>query len=76
MLNKSATDTLQTSPKRVIQEADQATGDLIGNKITGVSNNSQQNNSVIVTNGHDKKNNYINIYISKRKTKNYRHSDI
>ena len=42
MLNKSATDTLQTSPKRVIQEADQATGDLIGNKITGVSNNSQQ----------------------------------
>ena len=55
---KSATDTLKTSSKRVIQKAAEAAGGLIGNKtsntITKVSKNSQQNNSETVTNEHDK----------------------
>ena len=50
-------DALKTS-KRVSQKTIEATGDLIGNKIadriTEVSNNSQQNNSETVTNEHDK----------------------
>ena len=63
---KSATDTLKTTSKIVIQKTAEATGDLIGNKIddavakshdgtiTKVSKNSQQNNSETVTNEHDK----------------------
>ena len=47
---KSATYTFKTSPKRVIQKTAEATGDLIGNKITDkitkVLKSSQQNNSV------------------------------
>ena len=53
-----ATESLKTTPKRVIQKLAEATGDLIGNKvadrITKVSKNSQQNNSEIVTNENDK----------------------
>ena len=52
---KSATDALTTSSKRVIQKTAEATGDLISNKtankITKLSKNSQQNNSETVTNG-------------------------
>ena len=33
----------------------ETTGNLIGNKITGFSKNSQQNNSETVTNVHNKK---------------------
>ena len=44
--------------KRVIQKTAEATSDLIGNKtanrITNVPKNSQQNNSEVVTNKHDK----------------------
>ena len=58
ILKKSATDTLKTSSKRIIQRTAEATGDLIGNKIanriTKVSKKSQQNNSETVTNEHDK----------------------
>ena len=39
MLKKPATDALKTSSKRVIQKIAETTGDLIGNKITGVSKN-------------------------------------
>ena len=39
ILKKPATDALKTSSKRVIQKIAQTTGDLIGNKITGVSKN-------------------------------------
>ena len=57
---QSATDALKTSSKRVIQNTAEANGDLIGNKIvnkiTGVSKNSQQNNSETVKNENDKKN--------------------
>ena len=52
---KSATE---TSSKRVIQKAAEATGDLngkkIANKITRVSKNLQQTNSETVTNENDK----------------------
>ena len=55
---RSATESLKTTSKRVIQKLAEATGDLIGNKvadrITKVSKNSQQNNSEIVTNENDK----------------------
>ena len=55
---QSATDALRTTSKRLIQQTAAATGDLIGNeisnKITGVSKNSQQNNSETVTNQHNK----------------------
>ena len=53
-----ATDALKTSSKRVVQKTVEATGDLIGNtivnRITKVSENSQQNNSETGTNEHDK----------------------
>ena len=57
---QSATDALKTASKRVIQEIAEATGDLIGTKI------SQQINSETVTNERDKeipekKNIYIYI---------------
>ena len=55
---KSATDSLKTSSKRVIQKTAEATGDLIGNKnanrIIKASKSSQQNNSETITNEHDK----------------------
>ena len=55
---KSATDTLKTSSKRFIQKTAEATGDLIGNKITirisKVSKNLQQNSSETVTYELDK----------------------
>ena len=52
---KSETDVLVTSSKRVIQKTDQATGDLIGNKIANtITKSSQDNNSETVTNEHDK----------------------
>ena len=55
---KSATDTLKTSSKRFIQKTAEATGDLIGNKITirisKVSKNLQQNSSETVTYKLDK----------------------
>ena len=48
----------KTSSKRVIQNTAEATGDLIGNKIsnqiTKTSRNLQQNNSEIVRYEHDK----------------------
>ena len=55
-----ATDALETASKIAVQKIAEASGDLIGNnianRITKVSKNSQQNNSKIVTNEHDKKN--------------------
>ena len=70
---QSATDPLKTSLKRVIQETVEATGDLIGNKITnkimGVSKSSQQNNSEIVTNEHNKKYLRKDIYLQKKDKK-------
>ena len=63
---KNATNAFKTASKRAIQKTEEATGDLIGNKIadvvaksydgkiTKVSKNSQQNNSETVTNDHDK----------------------
>ena len=46
---QSATDALKTTSQRVIQKTVEATGDLIGNKIsdkvTRVSKSSQKNNS-------------------------------
>ena len=55
---KSATDTLKISSKRFIQKIAEATGDLIGNKITirisKVSKNLQQNSSETVTYELDK----------------------
>ena len=57
-VKQSATDALKTSSKRVIQKIAEATGDLIGNKfankITKISNNSQQNNTETFTNKHNK----------------------
>ena len=57
MLKKSATDE-KTDSKWAIQKATEATGDLIGkkvaNRITKVSNNSQQNNPETITNENDK----------------------
>ena len=48
---RSATDAVKTASKRVIQKTAEATGDLIGNKITDettrVSKTSPQNNSEI-----------------------------
>ena len=56
----SATDALETASKIAVQKTAEASRDLIGNnianRITKVSKNSQQNNSKIVTNEHDKKN--------------------
>ena len=66
MLQKSKTDALKTSSKRVVQETVEPTDDLTGNKIakaidelydskiTKVLKYSQQNNSETVTNEHDK----------------------
>ena len=55
---QSATDALKTSSKWVIQKTEEATGDLIDNKIaieiTRVSKNLQENNSEAVTNENDK----------------------
>ena len=52
---KSETDVLVTSSKWVIQKTDEATGDLIGNKIANtITKSSQDNNSETVTNEHDK----------------------
>ena len=55
---KSAANVLKTTSKRVIQKTAEATGDLIGNKITDritkVSKNLEQNNSETVTDEHDK----------------------
>ena len=54
---RSATDAVKTS-KWVIQVTAGATGNLIGNKIANKiakrPKNSQQNNSEVVTNEHDK----------------------
>ena len=55
---QSVTDALKTTSKRVIQKTAKATGDFVGNeianRITKVSQNSQQNNSETVTNDNDK----------------------
>ena len=68
MLEKSATDALKSSSRRVISKISEATGNLIGNKmayrITKISKNSQQNNSKLVINEHDKR----KIYIARKKT--------
>ena len=70
---QSATDTLKTSSKRVIQKAEEATGDLIGNKIankiTKASRSSLQNNSETITNEHDKKYLKKDIYLQKKDRK-------
>ena len=54
---KSTTDALRTSSKRVIQKTAEATGALMGNKITDritkVSKTVPQNNSKRITNEHD-----------------------
>ena len=49
-----ATDAFKTASKRAIQKTAEATGNLIGSKITKVSKNLQQNNQETVTNEHDK----------------------
>ena len=51
---KSAKDALKTSLKRIIQKAEEATVDLIDDRITKVPKKFQQNNSETVTNEHDK----------------------
>ena len=51
---QSETDVLKNASKRAIQKTADATGELIGNTVTKVSKNLQQNNSEIVTNEHDK----------------------
>ena len=55
---KSATDAFETDSKRAIQKIAEATDDLIGKKIknrnTKVSKNSQQSNSELITNKHEK----------------------
>ena len=75
-----ATDALMAASKIAVQKSAEATGDLIGkniaNWITKVSKNSQQNNSKIVTNEHDKKNAYRKIFVSWRKTVNYLRTEI
>ena len=50
---QSATDALKI-PEKVIQKTAEATGDLIGNKLTKVPGSSPQNISEIITNKHDK----------------------
>ena len=52
--NLQYANALKTSSKRLIQKTAEATGDLAGNKIMGVSRNLQQSNSETVTNKHDK----------------------
>ena len=51
---QSETDVLKNASKRAIRKTADATGELIGNTVTKVSKNLQQNNSEIVTNEHDK----------------------
>ena len=55
---QSATDVLKTFSKRFIQKTEEATDDLIGNKIANriakVSKSPQQNISETVANEHDK----------------------
>ena len=55
---QSATDVLETASERDIQKTAEETGDLIANKIanriTKISNNSQQNKLETVINGNDK----------------------
>ena len=55
---QSATDAFKTVSKRAISKSAEATGGLIGNKvgdrITKVSKNLEQNNSDTVANEHDK----------------------
>ena len=79
---QSATDVFKTASKRATQKTAEATGDLIGNKIanavakscnskiTGVSKNSQQNNSETVINENHKEM-PKERYISRKKTRNY-----
>ena len=59
IIKVSATDAPMAASKIAVQKTAEATGDLIGKNIakwiTKVSKNSQQNNSKIVTNEHDKK---------------------
>ena len=66
---QSATDALKTTSQRVIQNTVEATGDLIGNKIsekvTRVSKISQKNNSETFINDYDKKNLKKDIYLKK-----------
>ena len=73
-MQQSATDSLKTSSKGVIQKTAEPTGVLVGNKIvsriTRISKNSQRNNLEIVTNEHNKKIPKT-ICISRRKTRNY-----
>ena len=79
--NQSATDSLKTTSKRVIQKTAEAIGDLITNKIadtvaksyegkiTKVSKTLSQNNSETVTNEHDKeipKERYISPEVRKQ----------
>ena len=69
---KSATDAIKTAFKRVIQKTEEATGDLIGNKIadniTSVSKKKSINNNDgnVELSTHKKY-----IYITRRKTTNY-----
>ena len=76
-VKQSTTDGFETASKRAIQKTAEATSDLIGNKIankiTKVSQNSQQNNSEISTNEHDKKSiyNVSSIYKLHKRNKQY-----
>ena len=72
---QSATDTLETISKRVLQKKPaEATADFMGNKIaneiTKISKNSPQNNSETVKNEHDKEIPKKDI-VSRRKKENY-----
>ena len=55
---QSATDTLETTSKKLIQKTAEATGDLTGNnisdKVMKVSRGSLQNNSEIITSDYGK----------------------
>ena len=70
---KFATDALKTSSKRVVQKTAEATDDLISskiaNKVTGVSKNSQQNNSETVKMRMIKKYLKRDIYLQKKDRK-------
>ena len=57
---KSTTDAIKTASKRAIQKTAEATGDLIGNKITSVSkkpynNNNNNNNEDVEITAHKKR---------------------
>ena len=68
---KSTTDAIKTTSKRAIQKAAEATGDLIGNKITDqvVSASKKSNNELPKKEEDVELTTHKKRYISRRKTK-------